>query len=662
MGLAGGTTAGIIGFHRRDKGATLVVSPLSGFMSASLAVEADRSELNWGVMGNASSIPSGFRSLWVAVAVAGGMNEGVMRWGEVVRSAYGRMDQETNHARDLTLSYLGYSTDNGAYYYYWTDTWDNYQDLITQGIQPYAQEMGIPYQYLQIDSWWYYRQNDTDKAFVPLSGVTNWTARPDIFPGGRQAVYQATGWPMMAHNRYWGTDNVYAANPLSPIGPTRYHGEQFEFEWGREDAGLPITFDFWDYLFTINDDWGLAVYEQDWLSLAQAAMPQLSTDVTFGSRWLSAMGTAAAKHNLTVQYCMSFPRHVMMALTLPAVSQARASNDYQPGSLNVNYDQWEVGASSLWMSAIGVSPSKDSYWTMSTPQYTPHYTPHQHINTTETRNRLESVVSSMLNGPVQISDRIGYSDVNLIMKACNAEGLLLRPDVAAGPIDDCFTNRAFFPAGGNSSNDGGAPCPSGSQVHSTYSSLTIQWEDFAGNPRSAVSRYSYVLSANNPGVSGVNMLRAEDLPYKALDFGNFQTHDQVWLAWEHNNSHVVRMFSASQPLQLQPSDEYNFEYYSFIPVHPISVLNATTNPNGGWLLQGEVSKWISVSRQRFGPHLHFHKDGSVEVGIMGVATESVTVSFVHWPSLRRVSGACAIGMQGTATVTVSSDGIIGCLF
>jgi len=36
------------------------------------------------------------------------------------------------------------------------------------------------------------------------------------------------------------------------------------------------------------------------------------------------------------------------------------------------------------------------------PKYAPHYNPTG--NTSETRNRLESVVVSMANGPVQISD------------------------------------------------------------------------------------------------------------------------------------------------------------------------------------------------------------------------------------------------------------------
>ena len=49
---------------------------------------------------------------------------------------------------------------------------------------------------MQLDSWWYYKgHNDT--------GVKNWTAMPDIFPNGIEALVNKTGWRVVAHNRWW---------------------------------------------------------------------------------------------------------------------------------------------------------------------------------------------------------------------------------------------------------------------------------------------------------------------------------------------------------------------------------------------------------------------------------------------------------------------------
>jgi len=52
-----------------------------------------------------------------------------------------------------------------------------------------ADEKNIPYRYVQLDSWWYYKgQGD---------GVKNWTAMPDVFPNGIESMVAKTG------NRFW---------------------------------------------------------------------------------------------------------------------------------------------------------------------------------------------------------------------------------------------------------------------------------------------------------------------------------------------------------------------------------------------------------------------------------------------------------------------------
>ena len=43
--------------------------------------------------------------------------------------------------------YLGYSTDNGAFYYYTTEAGKNYEDTMLD-VATYAKTAGIPYQYV----------------------------------------------------------------------------------------------------------------------------------------------------------------------------------------------------------------------------------------------------------------------------------------------------------------------------------------------------------------------------------------------------------------------------------------------------------------------------------------------------------------------------------
>ena len=54
----------------------------------------------------------------------------------------------------------------------------------------------------------------------------------------------------------------------------------------------------------------------------------------------------------------------------------------------------------------------------------------------ETHPKLQSLAATLSTGPVGPSDKMGCSDVSLIMKSCNAEGLLLKPDRPAIAIDD----------------------------------------------------------------------------------------------------------------------------------------------------------------------------------------------------------------------------------
>lgn len=64
----------------------------------------------------------------------------------------------------------------------------------------------------------------------------------------------------------------------------------------------------------------------------------LQSDLSLGTRWLSQMGEAAHRYGLTIQYCMSLPRHVLSAVHIPAVTQV--SNLHRPltCSATVNYN------------------------------------------------------------------------------------------------------------------------------------------------------------------------------------------------------------------------------------------------------------------------------------------------------------------------------------
>ncbi|KAH8067431.1 hypothetical protein JL721_7542 [Aureococcus anophagefferens] len=235
-------------------------------------------------MGRVKAVPAGHVVETIVHFSKDGVNGAMDAWGAALLGRYGK-DRAVAEA-DFTVNYLGYSTDNGAFYYYGSEKNKTMEDTILD-VHAYAEAAGIP-RYVLLDSWWYYQATDT-------GGVTNWTARPDVFPSGMRHVRDATGWPIVAHNRYWSGETVYA----------KQNGGDFDFiiedvRGGKHGGSWAFPDDpaFWDHLIgTAADDWGLATYEQDWLFNEFSAMAAPLESATLARDWLAAMNDAALRHD-----------------------------------------------------------------------------------------------------------------------------------------------------------------------------------------------------------------------------------------------------------------------------------------------------------------------------------------------------------------------------
>ena len=103
----------------------------------------------------------------------------MQEWGQRQLQYFGVRQKGNSHSRDYTLQYLGYSTDNGAYYYYHTEPNKNYQQTIVD-VANYHKSVGLPTKWVLLDSWWYYQGTN--------GGVKNWTARPAIGHSHKQSM------------------------------------------------------------------------------------------------------------------------------------------------------------------------------------------------------------------------------------------------------------------------------------------------------------------------------------------------------------------------------------------------------------------------------------------------------------------------------------------
>ena len=148
----GGVSGPLVLFDKRGR-TTAVLSPYSSFMSASSAA-SKAGTVEFGLVGSMQSVPPGYTLDTIAVFGDAGITEGVLGWGDALLGRYGKRRQA--YLDEFTTAYLGYCTDNGAYYYYHTEQDKDYEATL-KDVAAYALQAGIPYRHMLLDSWFYYK-------------------------------------------------------------------------------------------------------------------------------------------------------------------------------------------------------------------------------------------------------------------------------------------------------------------------------------------------------------------------------------------------------------------------------------------------------------------------------------------------------------------------
>ena len=203
-------------------------------------------------------------------------------WGEIVRKWH-KKERPSPYA-DVALSYLGYWTDNGAFYYYHTEKGLTYEQTLLK-VKQEADKLGVPFGYFQMNSWWYRKTSDSKKGFGSLDvlkhwvfgGATRWEARSELFLEGLAAFDRKLGVPLEAHARWFDQKNDYR--------------KEYKFVDGVSSRlpALPVEERFWDMIMGNAKSWGIQVYEQDWLDTQWRSIPYLRESVDAGDKWLGAM-------------------------------------------------------------------------------------------------------------------------------------------------------------------------------------------------------------------------------------------------------------------------------------------------------------------------------------------------------------------------------------
>jgi hypothetical protein len=416
-------TSGPVVLFNRDRQA-VVFSPLDHFMDALTAPL--EGEWRCGLGGLIERVPAGTTQR-VLVVSGEGITRTFLKWGELIQAWWGH--RPVDPYADVAMSRLGYWTDNGSYYYYRTEPGMNYAETLL-AVKKYADESGIPYGYFQIDSWWYPKAEIKERSSHNRGGTLVWEPIPELFPEGLPAFQAALGLPLVAHNRYFSKDSPYCQ---------RY--ECVPDHGGRKQGAHPIDPRVWDEIMSHAVSYGVEVYEQDWLFTHLELFPWLRQGMGRAASWYDALAGAAEERGLTMQLCMASPEFFLQQLKHNNVTHARASHDYK-GGLAKSFFWVPFHEVSLFAASVGIWPFKDNFQTTigqrATYMLIPEASPWE-----------EALISSLSGGPVGPSDRIGHSDRELIMHTCRQDGVLLKPDRPATPLDVMFLDNDNMLLGGN---------------------------------------------------------------------------------------------------------------------------------------------------------------------------------------------------------------------
>jgi len=137
---------------------------------------------------------------------------------------------------------------------------------------------------------------------------------------------------------------------------------------------------------------------------------------------------AALEAKLPVQYCMALPADILQSVEFPAVTNARASEDYGAGGGN-----WNIGGSSLLLSALGLRGSKDNFWTGP-----------RNSRGQETSPFLVAAVATLSGGPVGFADPLFGTNPAVLWPTCTSNGTILHASRPATLVDAFLSAQPDF--------------------------------------------------------------------------------------------------------------------------------------------------------------------------------------------------------------------------
>lgn len=187
-------------------------------------------------------------------------------------------------------------------------------------------------------------------------------------------------------------------------------------------------------------DANFVAYETDFFWNMMSTTPEIRNEFGAGQLFLESMHASAAARNLTVQLCAGNGADLLKSLTLPTMTQARSSIDYDIARdgdpTNNGAHNWAAADTGWIFGALRMGQSKDNFWSSHRNLSSLGYGQDSPYNGMDAE--LHAVVSVLSAGVVGLGDWLGMVNATLLARTAREDGITLRPDRPMAPTDAMF--------------------------------------------------------------------------------------------------------------------------------------------------------------------------------------------------------------------------------
>lgn len=366
---------------------SFILAPAANFGVWRMGI-GEQGQLRSEIHPDLKTLPEGF-TVQTLLVMDHGINLTMESWGAALTDLKGKT-RPANDA-DVSLNRIGYWTDAGASYYYRFEQPLGCERTLL-GVKEDFDRAGIALGYMQLDSWFYPKGRDAEWTDY-RGGIHRYEAHRALFPESLAEFSLKLGLPLVTHSRWIDEESPYR--------------RQYRMSNHVSTDRL-----YWDNLARYLRESGVSIYEQDWLSTkAQSAL-----NLDDRRRYLDEMSRALAENGINIQYCMPLPRHFLQSSKYNNVTTIRVSED------RFDRNRWEEFLfGSRLASALGLWPFSDVFMSA------------------EADNLLLATLSA---GPVGVGDSIGMLHRDNLLQAVRADGVIVKPDTPAVPLDETYVHEA----------------------------------------------------------------------------------------------------------------------------------------------------------------------------------------------------------------------------